>query len=231
MTVSDEKFQPVAKLIIGYKTKLNPTVGSYLPEFKAPANYKDAAKIAAEVAERKQEFLASAASMPYVGTFDEVFVADMQKHRSVQWKCAAPDEEKPSVATRVRSYLLKHYPDAWDNNVIQRKIPKVLFIGFEIKTFLKLLGIECALPATNKPCPLSLWYGNSDHRDISEAILPKEACKGLTLAYVLKFWRPTFDAESTKTWDGLIKDWHSPGENPTKDAGIASVIATQIGLV
>lgn len=223
------KFDPPARIVIGYKTRLVEGADKNLPEFKPPANYKDTGKIAEHLANQRSEFLAVAKDMPYTGTLDEVMLVDPRQEKSVLWKYPTPEDNKPPVAIRVKNYLLKHYPEAWSNDVT-RKPTKVVFVGFDIKTFLKILGIECAVPPIAKPCPLNLWYGNSDHRDVTEAVMPKDNCKGMSLPYVLKFWRPN-EAEAAKVWDGLLDQWPGPGASATKDAAIACEISRMIGLI
>jgi hypothetical protein len=227
--VEDESDKAPAKIIIGFKTRLVEGAEKHAPDFKAPANYKDAAKIAEYVATQRAEFLAAAKDMPYTGTLDEVTLVDPKNDKNVIWKYPAADESKPPVAVRVKNYLLKYYPTAWDFNLTRRQ-PQVIFFGFDIKLFLKLVGIECAMPGIAKPCPLNLWYGNSDHRDTTEIVMPKDNCKGMTLPYVLKFWRPA-DPEKGKLWDALIADWPGPGQTTYKDAAITCDILRWIGLM
>lgn len=219
----------VAKIMIGYRTRLVPGAEKNLPDFKYPSNYKDAGKIAEYKKEAATAFLEDAKNMPYTGTFDEVYLADDKNNKAMMWSSSV-DETKPPVSVRVRNYLLKYYPDVWNNDgLLQKGGPKAIIIGFNPRTFLKMLGLECSLPAINKPCPLGLWYSNIDHRDIEEAIMPKDF-KGLTLAYVLKHRRPV-DLEDAKHWDELLTDWPGPGTFPEKDALIATELATQLGFV
>ncbi len=222
----DPKNQRVHKIFIGYKTRTIDGIEKLLPEFKAPSHWKDKEKIAADVAEKKEAFLANAKNMPYTGTLSEVVLCDNKAKKTLQWK---DDADKPPVSVRVRNYLLKNYPDAWSNDTHDRKPPSVILVGFDPRTFLKILGLECSLPTVNKPCPLGLWYTNTDHRDIEEAIMPKEF-KGLTLPYVLKFRRPVDAAEATK-WDGLVKDWPGPGVFPDRDALLCVELATQLDIL
>lgn len=221
----------VDKIFIGYRTRPAAGVEKVLPEFKAPSHYKDPAKIAAYVAEARAAFTANAQNMPYTGTFDEVVLIDGKHHKVLQWSHAAAEEGgKPLVSVRVRNYLLKHFPDAWtDDGTLRKGGPAVIFVGFDPRTFLKILGLECSLPAVNRRCPLGLWYSNTDHRDITEAVLPKEFT-GLTLPYVLKMRRPT-DGETAKRWDEALADWPGPGVFPEKDARITVELATQLGFV
>lgn len=239
MAEKDTKTRPVLKIFVGYKTRLREGADKVLPEFKAPANYKAADKIAQYQEEKKQAFLIDAKNMPYTGTFDEVCIIDpnardeknpeQKKTKALLYKWHPPEDGKPSVAIRVRNYLLKNYPSAWGNDTHGRSKPEVIFVGFDPRTFLKMLGLECTLPGVDKPCPLGMWYSNSDHRDIGEAICPKDFA-GLTLPFALKFRRPA-DEEDAATWDKFTAGWTGPGENPEADARIAIELATQLGFL
>lgn len=219
----------VHKLFVGYRTRLADGLDDNLPEFKAPANWKDEAKIKAEVELRKSNFLASAKDMPYTGTFDEVVLIDSKNKKTLQYKYHDPAEGKPTVAVRVRNYLLKNYPDAWGFDTHGReRVPQAIVVGFDPRTFLKILGLECSLPSVDKAAPLGLWYTNSDHRDVIEAVMPKEFA-GLTLPFVLKYRRPV-EPGPAAAWDDLLKDWPGPGVHPDKDAKLAVELASQLGF-
>ncbi len=222
----DPKQKRVHKIFIGYKTRTVEGIEKLLPEFKAPSHWKDKDKIAADVAEKREAFLANAKDMPYTGTLSEVTFVDSFTKKTLQWK---DDPEKPPVSVRVRNYLLKNYPDAWSNDTHDRKPPTVILVGFDPRTFLKILGLECSLPKINKPCPLGLWYTNTDHRDIAEAVMPKDF-KGLTLPYVLKFREPIDPADAAK-WKELVKDWPGPGVFSDRDALLTVALATQLDLL
>lgn len=215
------------KLIVAYRTRLRPGADKATPEFRAPANYKDQAKIAADVEEKRAAFLADAKNMPYTGTFDEVYIADAEHDGAAQWKHPAEDSGKRPVSVRVRDYLVKHYPGAWADDVVRGR-PAVVFIGFDPRTFLKILGLECSLPGLTR-APVGLWYGNADHRDIGEAVMPKEF-KGLSLPYVLQQRRPV-DPDDAKKWDALVSGWPGPGVRPEDDVAIAITLADQLGFL
>jgi len=217
------------KLFVGYRTRVVANVEALAPEPEAPSNYKDRDKIAAFVAEAKKTFFAEAKNQPYTGTFDEVFLVNPSKEGVFQWQFPPPDSKKPPIAVSVRNYLLKNYPDAWAGDIHDSVPPKVVFIGFDMRRFLKMLGLECSLPSVNKPLPPRLWYGNSDHRDIEEAVMPREF-KHLSLKSVLAARRPA-GAEAAERWDALVKDWPGPHVSPEKDVLLAVELAAQLGII
>ena len=42
-------------------------------------------------------------------------------------------------------------------SVLARLIGVIFFVGFQPRTFLKVLGLECSLPDVAQPAPLKLW--------------------------------------------------------------------------
>lgn len=227
--------KPALKLFVGFKTRL--VEGAAHPEVQVPDHYKDAAKAAAYVAERRAAFAAAALAMPYTATFAEVELVDpnardekapeRSKFGAPKFVWHPPEAGKLSVAVRVRNYLTKHYKAAWPDEPGRR--PGVVFIGFNVRLFLKILGLECSLPAEGRPCPLGMWYDNPGVRDIGEAVCPREF-EGLTLPYVLARRRPP-DPEGGKYWDALTAGWNGPGENVGQDVRIAVELAAQLGII
>lgn len=221
--MSEKKATP-AKIVIGYKTRLVAGIEKNLPDFKASPHLKDGGKMATEVKERQDEFLGLGRHMPYTATFDEIFLADVTNNLSIQWSSA---DGKNSPASRARKFFDKHYPDSWNES--NRK-SRVILIGFDIHSFLRILGVECALPGSLGACQFGMWYKNQDVIDVGDVIMPRDVFRGVPLSYIMKFWRPA-NPDDAKVWDGLVKDWNGPGENPVKDAHIASCLVCQMGLI
>lgn len=217
------------KIIVGYRTRPVAGVEGMMPAFKAPSHWKDEQKIAADIAEKKANYLLTAKDAPYTGTFDSVFVADPKNERGAQFDFHADGSKQP-VSVRVRNWLLKHYPTGWGEGEYDTRNPPFRVIGFDPRRFLKILGLECSLPGINKPLPLKMWYSNSEHRDIAEAVLPSDFSKVLDLATVLKQRRP-HDGEARKKWDEALEGWTGPHVDPWKDATLATELANQLGFL
>lgn len=223
------------KLIISYSTRL--VEGFEFDEslLKAPSNYKDPEKIAAWIAKERDGLADELLMQPYSATFDRVVISDVTEQKSGHWAYPAANSGKPGIAVSIRNWLLKRFPKAWPNtpNPLCDGGPQVLFIGFDIRLFLKILGLECSLPANQprlsdgKPdptqcynMPLAAWYGTSDYRDIGEAVKPKEF-KYLTWQHVLK-------ARGLTT---KLKGWNGPHVDPDLDAVLAKELAMQLDLL
>jgi hypothetical protein len=216
-----------AKIIVGYKTQPVSNIEELMPDFKAPANFRDQEKITQDVNAKKQAFLKTGKDAPYTGTFAEVFLLDNRPRKLLQF---LPVDGKPSIAVRVRNYLLKTYPDGWSDREYDPRNPPFRLIGFGTRRFLKMLGLELSLPSVARPLPLRMWYSNSEHRDIGEAVLPHDFDKTLTLETVLKRRRPSEPAAAAK-WDKSMNGWPGPHHVPEKDVWLAVELAAQIGLL
>lgn len=217
------------KLVVGWRTRpvdnAEELLATVLEQFKAPANYKDEVKIKEYLAARKAELLAAARDMPYVSTFDEVMIVDTgplkrKGHWVAKDRPYKGDGPKPPICVAVRDWILKGYPRAWpdDTNPGSRK-PEVVFLGFEPRGFLKLLGVECSLPWVNSPLPVAMWYGNTDHRDIGEACIPRE--------YKELDWATVFKVRGITPKAG----WVGPGQDPEEDVRLVFELGTQLGFL
>lgn len=168
----------------------------------------------AEVTER----LLAAHTLPYGGTFKDVFIVDLRNKQPRRWLWK---EDGKTVSLAVASWLLKSYPNAWTFDLIERpQPPQTLFIGFQIHRFLKVLGLECSLPTVGRPVPLSMWYDSKGHRDILDLVFPTECRKHLLLPAVL----------AQRGIPGK-EGWTGPGQDVEEDVRLTTEIAAQIGLV
>lgn len=217
------------KLFIGYRMRAAVGLKKIVPAITPPSNYKDKDKIAAFVAEAKAAFEAEAKNMPYTGTFDEVFLVDPAHEQALQW-VYSDDPSKPSIAVRVSNYLLKTFPKAWEGDIGEHETPQVIFIGFDPKRFLKVLGLECSLPRVGKALPPRVWYGSNNYRDILEAVQPDAYCKRLDIKDIAAERRPTEEAAG-KAWDALLAGWDGPHQNPKTDVSLTVELATQLRLI
>jgi hypothetical protein len=224
----------VFKVFVGYTTRRVPDewLTSLTPVFSPRGGTTDPAKIAAQIAEKKAAWEAEAASMPYTGTFDKVCLLEPSRKLSVSFdsKDRFPFGEKPAVSAQVGQWLLKHFPGAWSDEPNFRGQHSVVFVGFNPKLFLKLLGLECSLPVSKVKLPLSLWYGNSDHRDIQEAVMPKDFAtfewKSITAAR-----RRGLNEEDAAKYDTGFADWNGPHVNAEADRFVSTVFGAQLGFI
>lgn len=214
-------------LFVGYRTRLVDGWEAFAPPAQAPAHYKDKDKIKSYLAEQRAAFEREAADQPYTSTFDSVSLIDKLHEKRPQWSTRAGG---PPVGELVRNYLVKYFPRAWPLTPDPDDPPTpVVFVGFDTRRFLKLLGLECSLPTAAARCPLRLWYDNAaGHRDILEALAPREY--RLSLPQVLRARRPLAEPAAS-AWDRLLADWAGPGVHPERDAHLALELAAQLGFL
>lgn len=206
----------IPKIVVGYRTRPVELAEPFKPVFTPPANYKDAAKISEWLAQREAEWADELLTYPYLATFDEVFAAVIGPGvRDVgKWSYRPPGSGKPPVCLAIRSFLMKHFGEAWAAGGGNKPV----FIGFDPRTFLKIWGLECSLPENAQPLPPAVWYGTSQHRDIGDALLPAEY-KFVPLAQVLR-WRQID-----------VPGWAGPGADPELDTRVATIAAEQLGFL
>lgn len=169
--------------------------------------------------------------VPYLTMLDEVFIIDQGNNKIAKYVRGGDADAgvKSPVSVRVRNYLVKSYPGAWDEKVTDPE-RKILVVGFRPKLLFQLMAIEASMPVNAKPLPLSAWLWHQRFLDIGDAIRPKEFEDQISIGDAVKRRRCTDAAEAAK-WDEAMKDWEQPGLNPQVDAWVASVLATQLGIL
>lgn len=243
----------LAKIIVAFRTVLVPNMLPDVATLEPPGTMSKPETIARWREEQAMKLAESCLLEPYLAQFEEVQLFDIKNERKVMYKLQPPEAGKLPVCVRVRNWLLKGFPEAWPHVIqsqrsfqggakitapeagqasevvfaLKAPAPEVVFLGFHTRLFLKMLGIECSLPA-NQPAditklgvlPLSMWYANSDHRDIGEAVKPAEY-KHLTWDIVLR----------ARGLRERYKDWNGPMGNVTADLNLASDFAAQLGML
>lgn len=232
--MSDKPKTPT-KIFIGYTTRTIPDemLQELIPEIEPDGRIKDEEKKAESVRERTEAWKLKAASSPYLGTFDRVSISIPGKSGSTTLKCddRAPFGKKPSVASQIIAFLTKYCPNVWDDNTNYSGRHDAVFVGFNPRCFLKMLGLECALAHyAGKPAPVSLWYNNSEHRDIEEAVKPKEF-KELNWDIVLKSYRRGLTGDELTTFDEVFDGWTEPGHDAEQDVVAAMTLASRINFI
>ena len=216
------------KLIAAFTTRaVEMDEGLLQIDLTPPKSYKKPEAIAEWQAEKKAGILAGLKDQPYTGTVDRIWIADPQSKELAKWKYRAPGSGKQPTCVAVRNWILKRYPNAWAHSTHPKRgpdQPQVIFVGFNPRLFLKMLGLECTLPenqgadaSQSNMMPLSMWYTNSDHRDVGEAAKPKE----FDLSWQIVLSRRGI----------AVKGWNGPGLDVDKDMVVATELATQLGLL
>ncbi len=242
----------LSKIFIGFSLVEKPDldVESLLPVFKAPSNYKTAEAIDKFVHEAELKWRSGVGQLLYTGEFDQVHIIDPLANSGAaeahfergKWcdhpifahRAKTEPGEPLSVALQVRQFLVGRHLSAWTDDIFAPRPngPDAIFLGFRIKAFLKVLGIECAL--AGNPLPLSMWYGNDAHRDIEKAIVPEEfAGKGVALSTALAYFEDAGSFYNSVTDKNTIEvpDDYAPGRDVKLDATLSLLLGTRLGLV
>jgi hypothetical protein len=180
---------------------------------------------------------------PYTATFAELL---LYSHRHASQKPAAaftyrkPEEKRVAVSVSALAWLLEKFPKAWPHNLTKPSSP-VLFVGFNPRLFLDILGTECSLPKNQtldeegKPradvqsvAPLSLWLNDCQSLDIMEAVKPARY-PNLSWQQVLKA-RGLLDDDQCPR-GGLVSATKEPHQDVNKDLVLIGKLADQLGLL
>lgn len=231
------------QIFVGYKLKpavatevTDALVAKYLATLDVPKTYAAEPKRSEWLEGKKGEWLPSVANAPYIATFEEVVLIAPAMKTTVTYKAEGrePGGKKKSVSAAARNFLLELYPNAWskDTHPASRQV-EVAFMGFNPRLFLKILGIECSLPVNNCPLPAAMWYGNTDHRDIEEAVLPTPECRNLSgnWEFIVNARRPKTEGDDLTRYNNIVTGWTGPGVNAKKDALLAVEWANQLGFI
>lgn len=189
-----------------------------LPEFKAPANYKDEEKIRVYCEEAKRKWIAATATHPYLGKVKELLVADVTRGKHLAYSDADTPAKGP-IHSRLAQYLTRFCSDCLQGGVADAGRLSCIVIGFEPSLVVKMLGIQGTMPAADgeyAPLPLLFWYGNTGCRDLVEA------CKldGLD-------WKTVLRLRGLACPEG----WNGPGSDAATDLKLAFELASQLGFV
>lgn len=121
-------------LFFDIETAVHPDAATFLPEPSAPANYKDAEKIAQYVAEKKAEQLAQA---PLDADLGQVIAISLQSGLEAPVKvCLVGDEDTPGEADLIR-WFWKAYTEADGRscgyNITGFDLPYLLRRSFDLR--------------------------------------------------------------------------------------------------
>jgi hypothetical protein len=216
------------KLIVAYTLRqaelpeelLVPVIGD------PPKTHKKPEAIEKWKQEQIASFQAGLSKQPYTGTFDRLWIADPAHGELGKWSYRSPKSGKQPICIAARNWILKRYPNAWTDNSHPKGVAEAVFVGFNPKLFLKILGLECSLPANQSKddkkshaLPLSMWYGHSDYRDIEEAAIPASVCHSVS-------WRMMLQLRGIE-----VEGWNGPGKDVEKDMLVATELAAQFNMI
>lgn len=224
-------------IFVGYTMKPREGVEALMPQFTHNKGTKDEDKQRQQIEEKKARWLEGVSDTPYLAELDTVCLAIPRGANSPAktYKAAGRggDSGKPSLAKAVRAFLVKEYPtERWPALEDTRAERPAMFVGFNPRLFLKTLGLECCSSLNKAPLPLGMWYGNTDHRDLAEALIPTKECKDMVTWHTVKlFYRIGLGGEQLAQYDKLMEGWNGPGLDAEKDVAVALYFGARLGMV
>lgn len=216
------------KIVIAYSTRRVDVSPIDVSSFAPPSNYKDEAAIARWRAAKADALSDAYRLQPYTSTFEEVILYTGQDEPRFAYR--PPDGKRQPACLAIRNWLLERYPKAWPNEIDgQISPPPVKFFAFNPRLFFKILGHECALPATVKAAgspakallPLSLWMGSCNHYWDVDEVARSGFDGNLPWAEVLKRHELTID----------YAQWTGPGASPDQDLSLAVDLLAHMGIL
>lgn len=228
-SVSNPEPKMPAVILVGYTTRLTVDEKELIANLEPPASYTG--KKAQDWLDKNAvKVIEDAKSTPYTSELDQVAILDEVSGEVCVWSREGREETDKPMCVDIRDWLLTRHPDAWPHTTHRYGAVEAIFVGFEPKTFLDLLGLECVCPGNwekdeaGNPVPesgilpLSLWYGNADHRDLSGILRCKTNPALLPRALAaLQITAP----------DG----WTGPGKDARADVKVGVQIARRVGLL
>lgn len=163
-------------LFVDFSTTVLDDIDPYLPEFQANKTAKDPA---ANIAEKRDAFLVDAPRTPHLARVDYIVVASARQQ--------VYHELSESPAADFARLVREWYAGPGEATLFDEegcfRHEVVRFVGFDSRSFVKMVGYEAA--AAGVPLPTDLWYA-AEHRDTLSMILPTEAAKKLNPAIAAK---------------------------------------------
>lgn len=209
-----------AVVLVGYQTSPRDDAEQFVPDFTANSNVKDAEVARRQIAEKRGRFMMELATKPYLGQLETVYMAlasDLDTSKSVTLNVETEGHLLgPSIANILYQWFPNHFDP--DTGHYFDEVDPIRFIGFDVRNFVKLVGLECA-EYGNSILPHALWY-QADHRDMREAVLPTPEATGITLDVVIDRLRIPMPEEMV----------YEPGDDCHLDSMIAAECAARLNL-
>jgi len=151
---------------IGYLTKPRPDFEQYLGEPKVPKNYKDPRTIAEHQERAKNEQRAEAGRLPLTAEVAHVTVFNLEGDLVIDYK----SDENVRAGVGFLDWLLTRSGLDFDYRLSAEPTRGKYLFGFEIKNFMRIVGLEC-LKESKPDFPPRVWYHNPYLMDPVDIIL------------------------------------------------------------
>lgn len=152
---------------IGYLTKARPDFEQYLGEPRAPKNYKDPRTIAEFVERARNEQRSEAGRSPLTAEVAHVTVYNLEGDLVIDYK----SDESVRAGVGFLDWMLNRSGLDFDYRLTADPTRGKYLFGLDVKTFLRIVGLECLKESPNPPIPPRAWYHNPYAQDPVDVIL------------------------------------------------------------
>jgi len=200
-----------ARVVVSFTTKKSPVFDAVKPEFSAPSNYKDPAKISEFLTERMRRWESDEAPLhPHAAVIDTAKVVICKRLQLS--KAATRTSIDCTSASEAADFLVDSLSDCWDS-------PEApVFFGFDAKPFLRILSMETSMPGNTIKLPYKAWYGEGNTRELSTALYPASD----SIDEVRRLFRVR-GMDPKPNW--------VPHDDSAEDMRLSLLICTQLGLI
>lgn len=229
--VVQQVYRPVRRVVVGFMPKAIDDVEKLMPDFSKLYD-KKSEEAEGFIASRKKHFLDTAPWHVHTATFSSVCVSStLRDSATMHAEGRAPGTNKPPICQAVRKWIFDRFPHVWKHPKDWPEghvAPQVLFIGFNVTYFLRLLALECAMPENACPLPMGLWFPGKCV-DLSELFCDQSPRLVSVEAAIARRLPPGYP--DSPIWANSLKDWKGPGYDADKDHYLALDLAAQLGFL
>jgi hypothetical protein len=186
-----------------------------------PGSYKKQETIDAWLESQNALFAEAAPRLKITGQIKQVFAIDLRQGKLFDSTKVEPSEKNERVGCQFARWLLdvQGYRSCFADETKSRDSYVGLY-GFDLKPFLRVLGVECNTAGFE--VPLGLWYGNDAVYDPHEMLV--EAAGGP--------WRQMITLAKIAERCGLsLTEDFVPFKNPAHDSRVVAEFVTRYKLV
>jgi len=200
-----------ARVVVGFTTKKSPFFDAVRPEFKAPTNYRDQAKIAEYTLAKSQAWEDEEATLsPNAAVIESAHIVVCKRLQISKAPTRTTIECRSAVDAA--DFLVEELTDYWD-------APEApVFLGFHAKQFLRILAMETSMPGKTIKLPYNAWYGEGNTRELLTALCPStDSLRELRAIMGVRGLQPK-------------GNW-TPHDDAAEDMRLSLGICSQLGLI
>jgi hypothetical protein len=207
-----------SSILVGYRCKPRSDYQQSLEALTPPKSYRKQETIDEWLAAKQELFTLQARNLKITGEIAAIFAVDLSAGKIFDTSKLEKDGPWGIAFARwlldTRGYrsLFADQPKSGSSGVN--------FYGFDLKPFLRVLGVECNTAGFE--VPLGLWYGNDDCYDPYEMLVESGNDK---------LFRKLFPLAKVLERGGLKLKGYRPGLQPQNDTKVVAELVSRFGLI